>query len=68
MRGACQPARVYGRRFETLWGWACRFEAYTPAAKRRLGYYALPVLWRDRVIGWDNVCAGATLAEGSLAS
>jgi uncharacterized protein len=32
-----------------------RFEAYTPAAKRKLGYYALPLLWRDRVIGWGNL-------------
>jgi uncharacterized protein YcaQ len=32
-------------RFEMLWGWAYRFEAYTPAAKRKLGYYALPLLW-----------------------
>jgi uncharacterized protein len=43
------------RRFELLWGWAYRFEAYTPASKRKLGYYALPLLWRDRVIGWANV-------------
>ena len=43
------------RRFEILWGWAYRFEAYTPAAKRKLGYYALPLLWRDRVIGWGNL-------------
>jgi uncharacterized protein YcaQ len=43
------------RRFELLWGWAYRFEAYTPVAKRKLGYYALPLLWRDRVIGWANV-------------
>ena len=43
------------RRFERLWGWAYRFEAYTPAAKRRFGYYALPLLWRDRVVGWANV-------------
>jgi hypothetical protein len=42
-------------RFELLWGWAYRFEAYTPAAKRKLGYYALPLLWRDRVIGWGNL-------------
>ena len=28
------------RRFELLWGWAYRFEAYTPAVKRKLGYYA----------------------------
>lgn len=35
------------RRFELLWGWPYRFEAYTPPAKRKLGYYALPLLWRD---------------------
>jgi uncharacterized protein YcaQ len=43
------------RRFELFWGWAYRFEAYTPAPKRRLGYYALPLLWRDEVIGWANI-------------
>jgi uncharacterized protein YcaQ len=43
------------RRFELLWGWAYRFEAYTPVKRRKLGYYALPLLWRDQVIGWGNV-------------
>jgi uncharacterized protein len=43
------------RRFGHLWGWDYRFEAYTPASKRRYGYYALPLLWRDRVVGWANV-------------
>jgi len=43
------------RRFELFWGWAYRFEAYTPAPKRKLGYYALPLLWRDEVVGWGNV-------------
>jgi uncharacterized protein YcaQ len=42
------------RRFEIFWGWPYRFEAYTPPARRKLGYYALPLLWRDRVIGWGN--------------
>jgi hypothetical protein len=42
------------RRFELLWNWAYRFEAYTPVPKRRWGYYALPLLWRDGVIGWAN--------------
>jgi len=42
-------------RFEMFWGWQYRFEAYVPAPKRRLGYYALPLLWRDRVIGWGNL-------------
>src|SRR4051812_1461388 len=50
------------RRFELLWGWAYRFEAYTPVPKRKLGYYALPLLWRDRVIGWANV----SVADGEL--
>jgi uncharacterized protein YcaQ len=43
------------RRFELLWGWPYRFEAYTPAGKRRFGYYAMPLLWRAKVIGWANV-------------
>ncbi|RZA11372.1 MAG: hypothetical protein EOP93_23560, partial [Lysobacteraceae bacterium] len=43
------------RRFELLWGWTYRFEAYTPAARRSFGYYALPMLWQERVLGWANV-------------
>jgi uncharacterized protein YcaQ len=43
------------QRFELLWGWAYRFEAYTPVPKRKLGYYALPLVWRDQVIGWGNI-------------
>ncbi len=43
------------RRFELLWNWAYRFEAYTPVPKRQWGYYAFPLLWRDQVIGWANV-------------
>ena len=43
------------RRFELFWGWPYRFEAYTPLAKRKFGYYALPILWRDRVVGWANL-------------
>jgi uncharacterized protein len=43
------------RRFEIFWNWSYRFEAYTPAPKRKLGYYALPLLWHERVIGWGNL-------------
>ncbi len=43
------------QRFETFWGWPYRFEAYTPAPKRVRGYYALPLLWHDEVIGWGNL-------------
>ena len=41
-------------RFEIFWGWKYRFEAYTPVPKRKLGYYALPMLWGDAVIGWGT--------------
>jgi hypothetical protein len=46
------------RRFELLWAWEYRFEAYTPLAKRQFGYYALPMLWRDRIVGWANAAVG----------
>jgi uncharacterized protein len=58
------PAVWDRRRFELLWGWAYRFEAYTPAPKRVRGYYALPLLWRDQVIGWGNV----GIANGKLSA
>ena len=51
-------------RFELFWGWVYRFEAYTPAPKRKLGYYALPLLWREKVIGWANLA----LKNGTLLS
>ena len=50
------------RRFELFWGWVYRFEAYTPLAKRTLGYYAMPLLWRDEMIGWGNLA----VVEGAL--
>jgi uncharacterized protein YcaQ len=50
------------RRFSLFWGWDYRFEAYTPAPKRKLGYYALPLLWRGEVIGWGN----AAVADAAL--
>ena len=50
------------RRFALLWGWSYKFEAYTPAAQRRFGYYALPLLWRDQVVGWANV----SMKDGQL--
>jgi uncharacterized protein YcaQ len=42
-------------RFERFWGWAYRFEAYTPAKKRLRGHYALPLLWHEQVVGWANL-------------
>ncbi len=53
------------RRFEHLHGWPYRFEAYTPAPRRTMGYYALPVFQAGRAVGWANLkmTAGELEAE-----
>ena len=54
------------RRFEAFWGWAYRFEAYVPAPKRVRGYYALPLLWREEVIGWANLAQRGAALEAEF--
>jgi len=43
------------RRFQLYWGWEYKFEAYVPPHKRRMGHYAMPVLWGEQVLGWANL-------------
>lgn len=38
-------------RVERLFGFKYTIECYLPAAKRKHGYFVLPILWRDRLIG-----------------
>jgi uncharacterized protein YcaQ len=37
-------------RFTQLYGFTYKFEAYTPVRQRKF-YFALPILWRDDVVG-----------------
>jgi uncharacterized protein len=43
------------RRFQLFWGWEYKLEAYVPAHKRRMGHYAMPMLWGEQILGWGNL-------------
>ncbi|HXN28061.1 MAG TPA: crosslink repair DNA glycosylase YcaQ family protein [Candidatus Acidoferrales bacterium] len=43
------------RRFQLFWGWEYKLEAYVPAHKRRMGHYAMPLLWGEQIVGWANL-------------
>jgi uncharacterized protein YcaQ len=36
---------------DALWGFRYSWEIYTPADKRKYGYYTLPILWGERFAG-----------------
>jgi len=54
--GAFRSIGAGPRAVRTVVGLGIPFSKPTrPALKRKLGYYAMPLLWRDQVIGWGNL-------------
>lgn len=50
------------KRASELWGFDYRIECYTPAPKRQYGYFVLPILSRNRLVG--RLDAKAHRAQG----
>src|SRR3970282_1870176 len=42
---------IQRERVEKLFGFDYRLECFTPAAKRKYGYFVLPILWGERFVG-----------------
>ena len=52
------------KRTSDLFGFEYQIECYVPEAKRRYGYYCLPILWGDQLIG--RMDAKAVRATGTF--
>jgi uncharacterized protein len=58
------PFLIHRKRLNRLFGFDFTIECYVPAPKRTFGYFALPLLWGDSVVGLLD--AKADRSAGSL--
>lgn len=42
---------IQRKRMKNLFDFDYQIECYTPAAKRKFGYFSLPILWNDQLVG-----------------
>ena len=54
------PLLIHRKRISRLFGFDFAIECYLPAAKRRFGYFALPLFWRGGFIGLLDAKADRT--------
>ncbi len=57
------PLVIQRKRLKLFFGYEHRFEAYVPKAKRRYGYFALPVLVGDRIAAAIDLKADRAAGE-----
>lgn len=55
---------IQRKRVRRLFGFDYMIECYVPAPKRKYGYFCLPLLWEDRLVG--RIDAKADRASGTL--
>lgn len=55
---------IQRKRLQWLFGFDYTIEVYVPAAKRKYGYFVLPILWGDQIIG--RMDAKASRADRQL--
>ena len=60
------PLIIQRARLSTFFGYDHLFEAYVPAAKRKLGYFALPILIDDRITAAIDIGPVLTAAPADM--